>query len=259
MKQIPKAEGKCLFCGKSFAKAGIIRHLQVHLRQKAEENAAGHSYLVKIETDPRYNEAPYFLSLWIDGRAIMKNIDSFLRDIWLECCGHMSSFTNPKNRQRGSFLDFFVAEDLISQGKMDEYEKFMEETKGEIPMNRKVNEVFYKGLKLEYEYDFGSSADLLLTVMEEFLSKPIRRLFCSRVTNRWNYGVIHAGKNQPRTSVLPTTGGRIVCSVKNVPTNMKENAKTSKSMPPCRSLIHHEWAFASILAEILIRKEMVFL
>jgi hypothetical protein len=35
-------------------------------------------------------------------------------------------------------------------------------------MSRKTDKVFYKGLKLEYEYDFGSSTELLLTVVEEY-------------------------------------------------------------------------------------------
>jgi hypothetical protein len=169
MEQNPKSEGKCFFCGKTFAKAGINRHLQTHLKQKAKENAAGQSYLVKVETNPRYGSSPYFLSLWVDGRATMKNIDDFLRDIWLECCGHLSAFTNPKNRkQGGSMWDFFEAEELLEKGKQKEYEKLMEKSNGEVPMSRKTNIVFHKGLKLEYEYDFGSSTELLLTVVEEY-------------------------------------------------------------------------------------------
>jgi hypothetical protein len=172
MEQNPKSEGECLFCDGTFAKAGINRHIQTHLKQKAKENAVGHSYLVKVEPNPKWGSSPYFLSLWIDGNTTIEDIDRFLRNIWLECCGHMSAFTNPKiRRQRGGMWSFFEAEELLAQGKTKQYEKLMEETNGEVPMSRKTDKVLYKGLKLEYEYDFGSSTELLLTVVEEYTVK----------------------------------------------------------------------------------------
>jgi hypothetical protein len=65
-------------------------------------------------------------------------------------------------------FDFLMAEELLEQGKQKKYEKLMEEMHGEVPMSRKVKSVFYKGLKLNYEYDFGSSTDLVLHVVEEY-------------------------------------------------------------------------------------------
>ncbi|MDR1527419.1 MAG: hypothetical protein LBS46_07105 [Dysgonamonadaceae bacterium] len=177
MEQNPKSEGKCFFCGETFAKAGINRHIQTHLKQKAKENATGRSYLVKVESNPKWGNSSYFLSLWVDSKATMEDLDEFLRDIWLECCGHMSAFTNPKNRRQGGGMwDFFEAEELLAKGKKREYEKLMEEANGEVPMSRKTDKVFYKGLKLEYEYDFGSSTELLLTVMEEYPVKADKKM-----------------------------------------------------------------------------------
>jgi hypothetical protein len=168
MEQHIKSEGKCLFCGKYFSKSGINRHLQTHLKQKLTENSSEESYLVKIETNPKWGSTPYFIYIWVDGKALMKNIDDFLRDIWLECCGHLSSFVNPKEKSRGGLWNFFEAADLLEQGKTRQYEKLMEEQNGEIPKSRKVNKVFYKDLKLEYQYDFGSTTELLLTVVEVY-------------------------------------------------------------------------------------------
>jgi hypothetical protein len=176
MERNPKSEGKCFFCGGTFIKAGIIRHLQGHLKQKAKENTQGQSFLLKVELNPKWGNAPYFLSLWVDGSATMKNIDNLLRDIWLECCGHLSSFTDPKKRQYGGIWDFFEAAELLTEGKQKEYEKLMEEKQGEVPMSRKVDKVFYKNLKLEYEYDFGSSTYLLLTVIGEYPIKADKKI-----------------------------------------------------------------------------------
>ncbi|MDR2873752.1 MAG: hypothetical protein LBV42_03285 [Methanobrevibacter sp.] len=75
-----KSEGKCLFCGKTFTKAGTNRHLKNHLKEKEAENKKGKSYLVKVEHN-LYGSLSYFLSLWIDGETSMKDIDSFIRAI----------------------------------------------------------------------------------------------------------------------------------------------------------------------------------
>jgi hypothetical protein len=163
-----KSEGKCLFCDKTYTKTTINRHLQTHLRQKVQKNKSGQSYLIKVEQHPKWSVEPYFISLWVDGCATMEDIDVFLRRIWLECCGHLSSFTDPRNRRRSNMWTFFEGETLLIQGKRKAYEKFLEEETGRIPMSRKVNEVFSKGLKLDYEYDAGSPIELLLLVMEEY-------------------------------------------------------------------------------------------
>lgn len=170
------SEGKCLFCGKTFAKSGINRHLKTHLEKDFTDNPKGKSYLVKVDQDARYGALPYFLSLWVDGSATMKMLDTFLRDIWLECCGHMSAFRDPSFQSTGGMWDFFEAEKLLDEGKTKEYEKLMEETSGEIPMSRNVSAVLNAGKKLEYEYDFGSSTELVINTVEEFpfkADKPI--------------------------------------------------------------------------------------
>jgi hypothetical protein len=183
MEQNLKSEGKCYFCGKTFSKTGINRHLKAHLQKKAIENTKrrSRSYLVKIETNPRRGNPLYFLSLWIDGRATMEDIDDFLRDIWLECCNHGSAFHDPQVRRQRTHMwmwhDYFeTADKLLEQGKIKQYEEMMEEANGDIAMSRKVNNVFHKDLKLEYEYDFGYSTELLLTVIEEYPIKADQQI-----------------------------------------------------------------------------------
>lgn len=63
----PTSEGKCLFCSKTFKKAGINRHLQKHLEDKTKQGQPGKSFLLKIEPDPSWGSSPYFLSIWMDG------------------------------------------------------------------------------------------------------------------------------------------------------------------------------------------------
>jgi len=175
MQEKVKSEGKCLFCGKTFAKSGINRHLSTHFKEKTKSEKSGLSFLVKVETDQRWGATPYFLSLWVDGEAVMDNIDQFLRSIWLECCGHMSAFSNANNRNSNGW-DYIEAMELMAKGETEEYEQLMEDGAGEIPMSRKTKDVLCKGLTLKYEYDFGSTTELTITVMDEYPVKADEKI-----------------------------------------------------------------------------------
>ena len=170
-----KSEGKCLFCGKTFAKAGINRHLATHLSEKVSGSDSGKSFLVKIETGKNWGSAPYFLSLWIDGEAKMEELDTFLRNIWLECCGHLSAFTNPK-RKTGHGWNISNAMNLFAGGNAKAIEAMMDDTDGEIPMSRKTKNALHKGLVLAYEYDFGSTTKLTVTVIDEYPIKADEKI-----------------------------------------------------------------------------------
>jgi hypothetical protein len=139
--------GKCLFCNKEFSKAAIGRHLGTHLTQKSKEGTPGISYHIKIEEDTRGGGSPYFLNLWVDGDITMNDIDDFLRAIWLECCGHMSGFTNPKEKKGWVLFDEDEADEL---------------------METETKDMLSKGLKLKYDYDYGSTTKLILTVLEQY-------------------------------------------------------------------------------------------
>jgi hypothetical protein len=174
MDQKLKSEGKCLFCGETFAKAGIIRHLQKHLNRKVEENAPGQSYLVKVEPNPKWDVPSYFLSLWVDGSATMKSIDTFLRSIWLECCGHLSSFAHLKNRRVSSGMpDILAMRKMLENGR---WKRFLDEPNDEIPMKQQTGRAFYVGLTLNYKYDFGSTTELQLTVVTEYPVEADRKI-----------------------------------------------------------------------------------
>jgi len=77
----------------------------------------------------------YWMHLKVLNSASFRVLDSFLRKTWLECCGHMSAFSIGRN---------------------------------EVSMNKKLEDVLYPKMKLIHEYDFGSTTELLLTVISEF-------------------------------------------------------------------------------------------
>jgi hypothetical protein len=170
MTSIPtETKGICLYCNQTISKSLFTKHFQKHLNEKIKTNKPGSSFLLKVETEKAWGPTPYFLFLWIDGEAKLNVLDDFLRNIWLECCGHMSSFTIAGyKKSKNRMWNFFEANELLQKGKTKEHEKLMESSSGELPKSAKVNTKFYKNLKLDYLYDFGSTTALLITVLAEY-------------------------------------------------------------------------------------------
>ncbi|GMO50052.1 MAG: hypothetical protein Pg6C_13300 [Treponemataceae bacterium] len=126
------AQGNCYICGGTFGKTAMKNH---QLKGHGESDAGEQCYLLKIE-DP-YNK-DYWLYADVPLSSSLSGLDAFLRKIWLECCGHLSAFFKP-----GRF---------------------------KVPKNSKWG-AFSAEEKLEYEYDFGSTTELAITIIGETARK----------------------------------------------------------------------------------------
>ncbi len=150
-----KSEGNCVFCQKTFSMSTMTRHLNTHLEKMDESKMNEKSYHLKIERNPKYGKDSYFLNLLVSDKAKFEDIDHFLRGIWLECCGHLSSFTDVEtaknSRNRPFSFDFFNPKSFNA-----DY--------GELDTTKKVSKTCYDGQKIIYEYDFGTTTSLLITV-----------------------------------------------------------------------------------------------
>jgi len=85
----------------------------------------------------------YWLHIEIPVNAKLKDLDQFLRDIWLECCGHLSAFT------------------------IDGIKYYSDPEVGEKGMNFPLIKLLSTGTEFYYIYDFGSSTELRLKVISE--------------------------------------------------------------------------------------------
>src|SRR5699024_8587279 len=91
--------GECVFCGRSLTSGGLIRHLKsCDERKKAIQKANdskkkgqnGQIYHLQVKNAW---SSDFWLHMEINGMSTLKDLDAYLRTIWLECCGHMSQFT----------------------------------------------------------------------------------------------------------------------------------------------------------------------
>ncbi len=145
-----RSKGGCKYCDIEYTKAAMIKHLADCKERKSRieitesgEKISGY-YNLSIESMYSNN---YWLIVEIRADAKLSDLDQFLRDIWLECCGHLSSF-----KIDGSTYE-------ADSGGASEWR---------IPaktMSCKLESILYEGIKFEYIYDYGSSTELTIKVI----------------------------------------------------------------------------------------------
>jgi hypothetical protein len=171
------SNGKCSLCGGVFDKAVMGRHLNA-CKQKTRASGAKRARKTAFHllVEGRY-QPEYWMHLEAPAGATLETLDRFLRDIWLECCGHMSEFEIDGTR--------------YSVEPMDMDDEFMDV---------KLSEVFSPGMKLDHIYDFGSTTHLRLKVISEDQSDLAGRKI--RVLARNEPPVIPCGNcGKPATKV----------------------------------------------------------
>jgi hypothetical protein len=161
------SSGKCRLCGQLVGKAQMSTHLKKCLKRSSAVPAPGDKkarcfHLVVTAT---YDPA-YWLHLELPAKATFGELDRVLRDIWLECCGHMSAFRFPRKSVRlTSPLDFGQLLKHSTPG------AFEDELEGEQRiMRERLGKRIQPGMKFDYEYDFGSTTHLTLRVLDEYAS-----------------------------------------------------------------------------------------
>lgn len=138
--------GKCRICTRTFTKVGMPRHLKTHLKDDGE------SLLYHIMIDGLY-QPEYWLHIEIKADATLKDLDLFLRDVWLECCGHLSAFEIDGVRY------YYRADLTLYPGAKD--------------MNVALKTVLKPRMDCYYVYDFGSSTELRLKVVGKRMGKEV--------------------------------------------------------------------------------------
>lgn len=123
-------DGECYFCNQKFSKSDMRQHLDSCIGRGGKGKKAFH-----IIVDGLY-QPEYWIHIVISVDAKLSELDEFLRDLRLDCCGHASEFTIV-GESYGSDMDI-VLTDLLSPG-----------------------------MEFYHTYDFGSPTELRLKVISE--------------------------------------------------------------------------------------------
>ncbi|WP_225905656.1 plasmid pRiA4b ORF-3 family protein [Stygiolobus caldivivus] len=96
----------------------------------------------------------YWLYIAVPSSLTLEDLDKFLRDIWVECCGHLSEFE-------------IGGESVSPDGEADEItDNSFGDDEGVITAKDKLSDILHKGLEFGYTYDFGISTELTLRVVD---------------------------------------------------------------------------------------------
>lgn len=149
-------KGRCTACGGAYPKESMPGHL-AHCPARQAQQGLMHAFarpnqkiqtgqLFHLEIEGEGRDAPiYWLHMEVPGQATLVDLDNFLRDFWLECCGHLSAF-EIENIRYAVMVDTEYGFD----------EKSMR--------GIKLEKVLSLGQEFDYEYDFGTTTELKLRV-----------------------------------------------------------------------------------------------
>src|ERR1700730_7147323 len=123
--------GVCQSCGARKGKGAMFAHLQgcLSVHVGAGSNGEPEALLLRAQAS---GLPAFWLDMAVKREGKLKDVDRFLRGIWLECCGHMSEFSSGTHRK--------------------------------VSMNTKVSEALGSIDRLDYVYDFGSSTERVLNL-----------------------------------------------------------------------------------------------
>ena len=149
------SKGICQFCQGEFSKATMTKHLTSCPNRAASAAAETGSRKPGRKTKTFHlvvqgRDLPkYWMHLQATGSTTLVDLDQFLRDTWLECCGHLSSF------------------EIAGQSYASDAEMESGWGTGDKSMRIRLDKVLSPGLTFLHEYDFGTTTELSLKVVSE--------------------------------------------------------------------------------------------
>jgi endogenous inhibitor of DNA gyrase (YacG/DUF329 family) len=155
-----QVRGTCALCGYEGTKASLTKHLPECSKQHPEPKAKAEPvFHLRIQAE---GTNLYWLDVEVKQKASLLKLDDFLRQIWLECCGHMSMFMIDNEH-------YMVPSPFDDEG-FD---------LGEKSMDIRMDKVLHTGMTFGHEYDFGSTTALEIKVVnqgEGRFKQPLRLL-----------------------------------------------------------------------------------
>ncbi len=135
-----QSKGGCTYCGAEIAKNAARKHLSSCPQRQAviaqaEQGQSKRDTLYYLRVQDAWR-GEFWLDLEMRGSSTLQDLDSYLRGIWLECCGHMSEFSFKAGLEDG------------------------------IPMSRRISAVLAPDTELTHIYDFGTTSETCIKVIE---------------------------------------------------------------------------------------------
>ncbi|HJT58617.1 MAG TPA: hypothetical protein VJ761_19065 [Ktedonobacteraceae bacterium] len=130
------SKGICNFCKSEIDKSKMSQHLK-YCKQRKQAEAAGEAKaatsqdaqktkLFHVVVEGRYNPQ-YWMHLELPALDTFEDLDQFLRDTWVECCGHLSEFRVGNKSYTSEPEDFMWGMPDVEEDDEEDYEDEEEE------------------------------------------------------------------------------------------------------------------------------------
>jgi hypothetical protein len=157
LKEHRRQPGICDLCGTSVTRTNAAGHMRSCALAHDPPSGPLQRLLHLRATSP--GQPAYWLDVEARADAKLEALDSFLRGVWLECCGHLSAFRIGTVTFFSRGYEFGAWAPLGGLGRQRPVER---------RMNARMGDVLPPaGERCEYEYDFGSSTLLEIKVIAE--------------------------------------------------------------------------------------------
>ena len=97
MASMEQTRGACNYCGRQMTRSGMAKHLRTCPERKKimetfDRKPGKDERLFHLQVQDAWG-GDYWLHLEMVGSAALIALDDYLREIWLECCGHLSQLS----------------------------------------------------------------------------------------------------------------------------------------------------------------------
>ena len=146
MAQRVRRSGRCGYCDGGFDVGSMTRHLSSCRRRRcavaeADRRRGRSAVLYHLRAQDAWRK-DFWLDLEVIESASLGDLDQYLRRIWLECCGHLSMFSESGWNSR------------------------------EFSLSARVPDVFDPGVQITHIYDYGDSSETLIRNVAVRSGKP---------------------------------------------------------------------------------------
>ena len=154
----PLSQGMCNLCQEMVNDLSASAHLIDCVARQGLPRASGSEpteHRQSLHLSAHDGNGLYWMELAVRADTTLRQLDDFLRGMWLECCGHLSEFTIQGTRYSNlaPHPDDPNAAAIRADHWMDDDEEHMDIA---------VADVMPEGVEVRYEYDYGSTTELFL-------------------------------------------------------------------------------------------------
>ncbi len=163
--------GWCFLCGRVYTKASMARHVRKHLKERQGDTPL---VWLRVTDDTPWAPLPsqlFWLDLEVPLDLPLVDLDDFLRAVWVDCCGHLSSFVVVHQGTR-YFFDYNPHEPIPDKEEIEEELTFWEGVPSDtsLPFWLRVGKVFGGRGSLPLAMDWFTLGDIV-QVVDEFAYK----------------------------------------------------------------------------------------